>query len=262
MLKRIKHTSMRKIVLIMTLILGAFTVQAQDVTVEEILDTYFENVGGREAWSALENYTWNAKASAQGMDIPFTMIAQKDGKTLTKISFQGQEFIQGAYDGECMWGVNFMTQKAEKMESEEVENHQRTIGEFPDPLLTYKEMGYTVELAGTATQEGVECYKVKMTKKKQLIEGEEKDNIVYYYFDQDNFVPIMQEEPILTGEMAGKTAQTMFSDYQEIGDGMYYPFAVTSQIEGMGGQTLQIESVEINTEIDQSIFNFPTDEEK
>ena len=35
------------------------------------------------------------------------------------------------------------------------------------------------------TKEGVECYKLKMTKKTQLVDGEEIENVVYYYIDKD-----------------------------------------------------------------------------
>ncbi|MCH2223670.1 MAG: outer membrane lipoprotein-sorting protein [Crocinitomicaceae bacterium] len=252
---------MKKIFIGAVFILGSFIGQAQDstqtVTVKTILDTYFENIGGREAWSKLTSYRFTAKVNAQGMEIPITVINQKDGKTMTKFSLQGQEMVQGSFDGESMWSTNFMTQKAEKSSSEDTENYKRSIGEFPDALLTYDSLGYQLELEGEETKEGVECYKLKMTKKKQLVEGEEKDNIVYYYFDKENFVPIMTEEQILSGEMTGKKSQMLYSDYQEISDGMYYPFSLTSQVEGIGGQTIEITEIEINVEIDQTMFNFP-----
>jgi outer membrane lipoprotein-sorting protein len=246
---------MKKILLGLAFISTVFVTNAQDITVDELISSYLENIGGEEALAKVENFTMSASMNMQGMDLPLEIVETKDGKKLTKFTFQGQEMVQEAYDGETMWGVNFMTMKAEKSDSEKTENHQRSIGEFPDVFLTYKEMGYTIELDGEENQEGVDCYKVKVTKKTQLADGEEVDNIVYYYMDKEAFVPIMVEQEIPGGEMAGQISQTLFSDYQEV-DGIYFPFSITFQVEGMGGQTIEIESMELNTEIDDSIFVF------
>ncbi len=247
---------MKKLALGLFFIVGAFVSNAQEVTVSEILDTYFENTGGREAWNKLDGYSAVASVDAQGMEIPIEMINMKDGRTITKFSLQGKEIVQQAYDGETLWSVSFMTMKPEKGESEDTENHKRSIGEFPDALLNHEKMGYTVALDGEDTKDGVECYKLKLTKKSQLVDGEEMDNIVYYYFDKENFVPIMQEQEIMSGQMKGQVAQTLFSDYQEV-DGLYFPFSMTFQTEGGGGQTIQVESMELNPEIDDTVFAFP-----
>lgn len=247
---------MKKIALALLFIAGAITSNAQDITVDELLDTYFENTGGREAWLKLEGYSMKAGVDAQGMTLPLDMINLKDGRMVIKINLQGKEFIPEAFDGDTKWGVSFMTMKAEKAESEETENFKRTVGEFPSPLLRYKELGYTVELDGEDTKDGVECYKVKVTKKPQLVEGEEKENIAYYYFDKENFIPIMEEQEMLSGQMKGMVAQTLLSDYQEV-DGLFFPFSITYQTEGGGGQTITVESMTLNPIVEDSVFKYP-----
>ena len=239
----------------------AFFSQAQEITVEEIVNNYAENTGGRDAWMAVDNMVMTASMTMQGMDFPLEIIRRKDGKQLTKFSFQGKEMVQDAFDGETMWGVNFMTMKPEKSDSEQTENHKRTIGEFPDALLTYDEMGYTLELDGEDNIDGVDCYKLKLTKKSQLVEGEEVDNIEYYYMDKENFIPIAQEKEMLSGQMKGQVVQTLFSDYQEV-DGFYFPFSILTQYGEMAGQTVVIESVELNKTMDDSIFIFSEGSEK
>ena len=149
-----------------------------------------------------------------------------------------------------------MTMEAEKSESEDTENLKRTVGEFPGDLLTYDELGYTCEMDGEDTKEGVECYKLKMTKKNQIIDGEEVEQVIYYFMDKESFIPIMQEQEIHAGPMKGNVSQTVFSDYQEV-DGLYFPFSLTQQVEGMGGQEIVIESVVINPEVEDELFNFP-----
>lgn len=250
---------MKKVVVALLFIAGAFVSNAQDVTVDEILDTYFENTGGKDAWLKLEGYAMTASVDAQGMTFPIQSFSLKDGRMIIKFEFQGKEIVQQAFDGETTWSVNFMTMKPEKGESEDTENYKRSIGEFPEALLHYNELGYTVELDGEDTKDGVECYKLKVTKKTQLVDGEEKENIVYYYFDKENFVPIMQEQEMMSGQMKGQIAQTLFSDYQEV-EGLYFPFAITYQTEGGAGQTIEVESMELNPEVEDSVFAYPTEE--
>ena len=66
----------------------------------------------------------------------------------------------------------------------------------------------------------------------------------------------MQEQEIHAGPMKGNVSQTVFSDYQEV-DGLYFPISLTQQVEGMGGQEIVIESVVINPEVEDELFNFP-----
>ena len=249
---------MKKIAMAFLFISSVFISNAQDMTVEKIIESYVENTGGREAWMSLKSLKMEAKIEFSGMELPLSITSTKSGEAATVVNFQGMTFYQGMFDGETLWGTNQMTMKAEKGESEDTENIKRTKGEFPEALLTYKDLGYTVELEGEDTKEGVECYKIKMTKKAQLVDGKEKENVVYYYLDKENFVPIMQEQEMLAGQMKGQISQTLFSDYQEV-DGLYFAFSMTQQLEGQDGQEIVIESVELNPEIDKTLFVFPSE---
>ena len=164
--------------------------------------------------------------------------------------------IQVAFDGETAWGWNMMGQVAEKMEAENVENMKRAIKEFPDPFLNYKENGFAVEKLENDTIEGTECFKIKITKEPMLVEGEDVENITYYYFDTENYVPILQETEIKQGQAKGMTSQTFYSDYQEV-NGIYFPFSFTQGVKGYPQQTINIKSIDVNPEIDKSILAFP-----
>jgi outer membrane lipoprotein-sorting protein len=143
-----------------------------------------------------------------------------------------------------------MTMKAEKMESEMVENIKQEAGDYPDPLIDYKAKGYTAEYLGKETKEGTECYKVKLTKKPQMVDGQKVDNIVFYYFDTENNVPILTESEVKSGPAKGQMSVTTMSDYQEV-DGMYFPFSMNQ-----GGQPMKIKKVTLNPTVDPSAFTF------
>ena len=247
-----KH--MKKVVVLLSLVATGLFAQAQ--TVEEILNSYFENVGGKEKLSTLNATQMTAKVNVQGMELPVEIVNTKDGKSLMKFQFQGKELVQQAFDGETAWAHNMMTMVAEKSDAETTENMKREAGSFPDPFLNYEEKGYKVELIGKEDMEGTPCFKVKLTKKPLMVDGQEQENVVYYFFDAENYVPLAAESMIPSGPMKGKISQQIFSDYQEV-DGLYFPFSLTFQMKGeAGGQSLKIDSVMINPEIDDSIFAF------
>lgn len=220
-------------------------------TADEIIDNYFENTGGSEAWSKLQGMKMIASANAQGMDIPVEMYQMKDGKQLLKINIQGQDMTQYAFDGETMWTTNFMTMQAEKSDAEATENMKKQAQDFPSPFHNYKEKGFTVELLGKETKEGTETFKLKLTQKPIMVDGKEEPNVSFHYFDTENFVPIVTEVEVREGPMKGQMSTSTFSDYQEVG-GLYFPFAISMQ-----GQAIAIKEILLNPEVDQAMFSFP-----
>ena len=83
-------------------------------SVDEILENYFENTGGRAQWEALEGVKYKAKVNQMGMEIPIDIVELKSGKQMTVINFQGQTIKQGVFDGTVVWSINIMTQKVKK----------------------------------------------------------------------------------------------------------------------------------------------------
>ncbi len=107
---------MKKITLLLFAICTSFTMNAQ--TADEILVTYFENIGGLENLKKVEGMKMIANISQQGMEIPLEIVQLKSGKQMSLITFQGMEVKQGVFDGETLWSTNFQTMKAEKSDAE------------------------------------------------------------------------------------------------------------------------------------------------
>ncbi len=223
-------------------------------TADEIINNYLENTGGKAAWEKLQAVKMTATANAQGMEIPVEIYQTKDGKQLVKINFQGQEITQLAFDGNTMWTTNFMTMQPEKSDAETTENMKKQMADFPTPFIDYKAKGFTVELIGKETKEGTETYKIKLTQSPIVVDGVEQPNVSYYYFDTENYVPIVTESEIKQGPMKGQMNVSTMSDYQEV-NGLYFPFALS-----MAGQGIQLKEVILNPEVDLAMFAFPVTE--
>ena len=243
-----------KLLLIIALVSFSANVTAQ--TAEEIIASYFENTGGIDNWKKVEGVKISAKVNQGGMEIPIAMIQMKGGKQMTVITFQGKEIKQGVFDGKTLWSTNFMTQKAEKSDQETTDNMKLEMNDFPDPFLNYKEKGYAIELIGKETMDGAETFKIKLTKEPMTVDGVKEENVSFYFFDTENFVPIAVQTEIKSGESKGMTTEITMSDYQEVG-GIMMPHSMTQGVKGQPGQPIVIETIELNPKIDLKEFMFP-----
>ncbi len=225
-------------------------------TAEEVISKYFENTGGRAKWEALKGVKMTAKVNQGGMEIPLSMVQLKDGRQLTTITFQGKDIKQGVYDGTNLWSHNFVNMKAEKSDAEATANFKLDIGEFPDPFLHYKERGLKVEFLGKETVDGTECFKIKMTKKPIMVDGKPADNVVFYFFDTENYVLLMSEQEVKSGPGKGMVGQMKYSDFQEVG-GLMMAFSMVQGVKGQGGQTLTVTNIELNPTVPDADFKYP-----
>lgn len=235
-------------------LLSGGSMQAQ--TADEILDTYFENIGGKENLKAVKGVKMTAKLNQQGMEIPLEIYQFSDGRQMTVIKFQGKELKQGVFDGETLWSTNFMTMKAEKSDAETTANLKLNTNDFPDSFLDYKEKGYAVEFMGKETVEGTETFKIKLVKEPLTIDGQPVEDVSYYYFDAENYVPIAVESEIHQGPMKGQTSFSTMSDYQEV-EGLYFPFSMSQGIKNGPSQPIVFDSIELNPTLDNAAFAFP-----
>jgi outer membrane lipoprotein-sorting protein len=247
---------MKTLKCIVAIAMMAFPLFSQAQTADEIVDTYFENIGGKENLKSLQGMKMVAKVNQQGMEIPLEITQLKDGRQMTVINFQGKELKQGVFDGETLWSHNFMTMKAEKSDAESTENFKLNLNDFPDSFMDYKEKGYTVELMGTETIDGAETFKIKLVKEPVTIDGNKEEDVSYYFFDTENFVPIAIQSEIKSGPAKGMMSEVTMSDYQEV-DGLYFPFSMTQGVKDQGSSPLTIISIELNPTIDDTAFAFP-----
>lgn len=246
-----------KSVLFFVALCAMFTANAQ--TADEIIKKYIETTGGEAKWRAIEGMRMKANLKMQGMELPMESLQLRDGKTFSSVTFQGMTFNQNVFDGSTLWSTNQMSMKPEKSDAESTENYKLTAAaDFPDPFLDYQKKGYKVELLGKETIEGTETFKLKLTKKPIKVDGKETENVSIYYFDAENYVPVVVESEITSGPAKGMISQTKMSDYQEV-DGLMMPFSITQGAKGQpGGVTVNTTSVELNPKVDAKIFAFPS----
>lgn len=243
--------TLKNLFMLTVILFTSLTATAQ--TADEIINKYFENIGGKEKLSKINGFKMNLVSNYNGMEIPVEIFNDKSGKMYVKINFQGKEITQLAFDGKTGWSTNFMTMKAEKLDSETTENMISQINDFPDPFYNYKDKGYKVEFLGKETKEGTECFKIKLTKTPITVAGKKEENVVFYYFDTENYVPIMTESEVKEGPNKGQMSISTMGDYQEV-EGMFFPFTMNQ-----GGQDMTVKTMVINPTVDAKIFEMKTE---
>jgi len=234
-----------KILIIIALFLSASSLFAQDV--DDIINNYFKNTGGADNWKNLKTMQFTADVEQGGMQMNMILYTNKDDMRRVDVEFQGSKIIQ-AYDGEVGWMVNpFMgIQTPQKMPQEMLD--QLNAEKFESELLNYREKGHNVELEGKEEIEGSEAFKVKLTKNNGDVE--------YFYFDTENYVPVMQRQTVKYGPGQGQEAETYIGDYQEV-DEFMMPFLIDTRMNGQSIMKMIIKEYVLNEEIDASIFSMP-----
>ena len=246
---------MRTMLLFFALILTTSFTTSYAQTADEVITKYLTAMGGVDNLKKLEGIKMTAKVNQGGMDIPLDIYNLKDGRQMTVVNFQGKVIKQGVFDGTNLWGTNFMTMKAEKSDAEATAMFKTSLGDFPDPFLDYGTKGYKVELVGKETVEGTETFKIKLTKKPLTIEGKTEENVSFYFFDAEDFIPILVESEVKAGPAKGQISQITMSDYQEV-NGLFFPFALGQGVKGAGSQPIVITKIELNPQVDPKEFVF------
>lgn len=242
---------MKKIIFaILTLfILSAASVSAQSV--DEIIDNYFENTGGKDAWKSLESMKMTGTSTMQGMEFPITIYSKKPNYEKLEVQVQGMQIVE-SYDGTTAWSINPFMGNATATKADDEMNKEAAKKTFEDELLDYANKGHKVERLDDAEIEGTQTYQLKLIKKS----GDEQ----IYYFDQENFVPIMIKSFANAGPMKGATIETYLSDYAEVED-LMMPHSIEQKVNGQTFMQATMDTIALNPEIDNEIFAFPKTEE-
>ena len=252
---RFVSISRRALLLTLTLCLAtSVPAMAEDVSLDEIIATHIESRGGRDAMNEAKTARMTGKmAIGPGMEAPFVINFMRPFKLRMEFELQGMKAVQ-AYDGETGWGIMpFLGQTEPTAMADDQLKQIKDQADFDGPLVDYKDKGHTVEYLGTVDADGTEAYKIKVTK----ADGD----VVTTYLDTEYALEFKQESrtSIQGNEV---NVVTEIGDYKDVG-GLMMPHSITQTMEGApAGQTITIDSIELNPEFEDDFFTMPEAEEK
>lgn len=222
---------------------------AEEITIEQILESHYEAIGGLEAWSSVGSMKQVGKMSAPGgLEAPFTILAKAPDKARIEFTFQGMTGVQAA-DGEVAWQIMpFMGKTDPEPMPEDQARLMFESADFDGPLVDWEADGNRIDYEGTEEVEGTLTHKLKVT----VPSGE----LRYYYLDAEHFLPIKSlTKTTLQGQET--ELENIYGDYKEVG-GLVLAHSFEQRQPGApAGQVFTIESIELNVEMADDRFSMP-----
>ncbi len=219
-------------------------------TVDDIIGNHFKAMGGKDKIASVKTIKMKGNIDiGPDMKAPFTIFMKDGSKVRFELDLQGMKMIQ-ALEGDSGWYINPFGGKTdpERMSPEAVKDSKEQ-ADFTGPLFNYKEKGNSVELLGKEDMEGTDTYKLKVTKK--------SGDVTYFYLDATSYLELKQTSKHKFKDKEVESVH-LSSNYKSI-EGLMFPFSMEERgsDDASQGQTMNIESVELNPKIDESIFKMP-----
>jgi len=233
-----------KIVLLAAGLLSVVGLQAQ--TVDEIINKYFEALGGKDKVAALKTMHAEYDGDMNSAAISGTVWIVNEKAMKNDMEFMGQHLTQ-CYTDTSGWLMMPGQTTPTAMTAEQVKGGKGPM-DMAGFFYNYAAKGNTIGLAGKETVDGKDTYKLKIKTKA----GQE----VLAWIDAATWYLIkVQSTDTFQGTEVTSTMRT--SNYKKTEDGFILPF--TAEFSMSTGLTFSFnyKKIEINKDIDMTIFAMP-----
>ena len=229
--------------------------KTKTLTADDIIQKNMEARGGAENWAKVKNITIKGIYVSFSEPEPFTIWRQRPDLYRFD-SIRIKKTVIHAYDGQNAWWINpLMGPSFEKPGIIPSQNNldKVTLRErFFEPVFwNYEDKAHQVELEGKEIFDDKDCYKLKVALADATTE--------YWYIDVESFLEVGMIGDTYDFGMKN-SLEKLFSDYKDV-DGLKLPFLIESEY-GQRYRSMEIDTIEINTEIDPSVFAMPDSTEK
>ena len=242
------------VLIVCALAAGSGTVSvATEITAAEIVARYLEARGGAEAWRAVESLEMKGVFSVVSKRSDFTLIRQKDHLYRLDYLMQDVPAIRGR-DAEGPWMLNAWLQpEVGRVDEDPYKTQLERESLFPLLLLDYQDKGIQVESLGPGDVEGMPTVDLKIT----LPDGKEE----IWHLDAESYLEVAADSQIYDyTQLADPMQQRIFYDDFRVVDGLKLPFQIEWEFWARL-ETMTVEEVEINPEIDATRFSPPVVDE-
>lgn len=238
-MKLIKHLSFA----VVGLLLSAMSF-AQ--TAEEIVAKHITAIGGADNWKKINNMRQEATLSVQGMDIPVVITAVHNKATKQEYTVMGMTGYS-IITSEGGWNFNPMQgqTKPEPITQDELKYGKDNLdlqGDFVD----YKAKGHAIQLMDKEDIEGVECLKVKLTRK--------SGNESIFFFDPKTYYIVRTSSKMSANGQEVESVVNM-SNYQKLPEGIVIAYTIESTAVPA---PITVTKVIVNGKIDEAVFKVVT----
>ena len=235
-------------VLALGLVLAASAARAQTPPVDEIVAKNLAARGGLDKLRSLQTMKMTGTINVQGMDMPLTVMTKRPNLLFQEMTMQGQRMVS-AFDGAKVWAINPMLGPGPRELTGTQADMIRDQASFDGPLVSYKDRGDTLEMAGSADLGGAKAWKLKLTRK---LGG----RTMFIYVDADTG---LEKQWSTTVDQGGMTidVDTVMLDYQPTPEGVLVARSMRTLVGGQQQGLLKVLTVEYNVPIEDAAFQMP-----
>ncbi len=221
--------------------------QTQAQTADEIVNKYFDAIGGKAKLETLKTSYSEGEMSIMNNPAPFVLLVIDGKGSKSQIDFNGQKIIS-CYSIGAGWTVNPLAGISEPtpMPAAQVGMGPMTY-DLKGPLYNYAAKGYKLELAGREKLENAEVFKLKLTTKDSAE--------INCYIDAASYLLL---KTVIKVNAAGQAVEISIvtSNYQKTNIGMTMPFVSEVTYPGLTVVSTT-KTMDLNRDIDPAIFEMP-----
>lgn len=212
-----------------------------NITAQAVINKYLYAIGGIDKFKSVMDRTTVMTGTAMGQPINITIMQKYPDKLFQEL--QAGEVKQLFY---YQSGKGLILIGNEKTEIENKELERLKIDAIMQFLLEPESYGIKTEMLPNEMVDSVDCYKIKLV----LPSGIRW----FQYYSVETSLKVKESKEIQTRQGLFEQ-ETYFSDYREV-SGLKFPFTI-KQYLGLQEIELTVTSIEINTGLDDSVFELP-----
>lgn len=212
---------------------------AKAQTADEIVKKHLDARGGLDKIKALQSMVMygNMVQSGTNVEMKFTYAQDKAYRVdFTAVEQTGYNLVTTAGG----WTFNpFAGQtEANPMPAEQLKDAQAQL-DMQGPLVDYKAKGNTVEYLGKESIQGVDYFKLKLTRA--------SGTVTTYFLDKDYLI----SRSVSMGKVQGteQEVSTEYSDYKKTPEGYVFAYKRVTN-----GTEIIFDKIEVNPKLDDSVF--------
>lgn len=215
---------------------------------KEIIAKHIQATGGLEHWNAVKTLRTKAKLSIPevGVEGQVTLVQTAEGKARAIAEIEQIGTQEQGTDGQTFWEMSNIT--GSEILSGERETQARM--QFViNGQLHYEKWFQEIRCTGIEKFDGEDCYVL-------VLERENAQPATEYYSVAKGFQRGSKQHTVT--QMGDLEIETTYDDYREV-KGVKFPYSAVAKLPNGMSQKVEIESVELNPEVDAQLFELPAE---
>jgi len=236
---------MRSLIALLAACILSVPMQAQ--TVDEIINKYFEALGGKDKVASMKTMYTEYDVDMNGAASSGTSWIVSGKAFKNEMDLMGQKMVQ-CYTDTGGWMINpFMGSSTPTVMTADQVKAGLGQMDLTGPFYNYAAKGNTIALVGKETVDGKSAYKLKITTKA----GPE----ITSWIDATTWYLVKNNIKASVNGMEIETAMNI-SNYKKTENGYVVPFNIEINVSGLT-VNMANKKVEVNKDIDMKIFEMP-----